>query len=56
MLTDNDMLLTIEEGIRDEITHSIHRCADANSKYTENYNKNRKSSYLMYLHANNLYG
>ena len=33
-----------------------HRCAKANDKYIKNYNKNTKSSYFMYLDANNLYG
>ena len=56
LLTDYDMLLMVEEGIRGGICHSIHRHAKANKKYMKNYNKNKESSYIQYLDANNLYG
>ena len=56
LLTDYNMLLIVEEGIRGGICHSIHRYAKANNKYMKNYNNNEESSYVQYLHANNLYG
>ena len=56
LLTDYDMLLMVEEGIRGGICHSIHRYAKANSKYMKNYNNNEESPYIQYLDANNLYG
>ena len=56
LLTDYDMLLMVEEGIRDGICHSIHRYTKANNKYMKDYNKNIESSYIQYLDANNLYG
>ena len=56
LLTDYDMLLMVEEGIRGGICHSIHRYAKANNKYLKNYNENEESSYIQYLDANNLYG
>ena len=56
LLTDYDMLLMVEEGIRGGICYSIHRYAKANSKYMKNYNNNEESSYIQYLDANNVYG
>ena len=56
LLTDYEMLLMVEEGMRGGICHSIHRYAKASKKYMKNYNNNEESSYIQYLDANNLYG
>ena len=46
LLTDYDMLLMVEEGIRGGIYDSIHRHAKANKKYMKNYDKNKQSLYI----------
>ena len=56
LLTDYDMLLMVEKGIRGGICHSIQRYAKGNNKYMKSYNNNEESSYIQYLDANNLYG
>ena len=54
--TDENMFLTYEKGIRGGICNKVHSCAEANNKYMKNYDKNKKSSFLMHVDANNLYG
>ena len=56
LLTDNDMLLMLEEGIRGEMCHATYRYAKVSNKYMKNYDRNKESSYLQYLDANNLDG
>ena len=56
LLTDYDMFLTVEEGIRGGICHAMQRYAKANNKYMNDYDKKKKPSYIQYLDANNLYG
>ena len=46
LLTDVNMLLMVEKGIKGGICHSIHRYAKANNKYMKDYDKSKESSYL----------
>ena len=56
MLTDIDILLMVEKGIRGVITQSVKRYAQANNNYMKDlYNPDEKSKCLQYLDANNLY-
>ena len=45
----------VEKGIRGGIFYAICRYPKANNKYMENYDKNKESSYIHYLDANNFY-
>ena len=56
LLSDPDMLLMIERGVRGGISMISKRYAKANNKYMKNYDPAKESAYIKYLDANNLYG
>ena len=56
LLTDYDIFLMVEEGIRGGIRHVMQRYVKANKRYMKDYDRKKKSSYIQYLDANNLYG
>ena len=56
LITDYDMILMIEKGIRGGICQATHRYAKANNKYMKNYDKNNESLYIEHLDENNFYG
>ena len=41
LLTDTDMLLMVERGIRGGIFHAIHRYVKANNRYMKDYDENK---------------
>ena len=56
LLTDIDMLLMVEEGIRGVTCHAIYQYENANTKYIKDFNKNKELSYIKYWNVHNLYG
>ncbi|KAL9958234.1 hypothetical protein ACROYT_G035222 [Oculina patagonica] len=56
LLTDSEMHLFVERGIRGGISIVRKRYAKANNHYVEGYDPNKPKKYIMYLDANNLYG
>ena len=46
LLTDPDMLLMVQKGVRGGICHAIHRYAKANNKYMKDYNKDEEESFF----------
>ena len=56
LISDVDMFLFIEKGMRGGISYIANRYGKANNKYMKNYNPEEASKYIMYLDANNLYG
>ncbi len=55
LISDPDMYLFVEKGIRGGISTVVKRYAKSN-KYLDNYDKESESVFIPYLDANNLYG
>ena len=56
LLTDYDMLMMFEQGIRGGISFISKRYAEANNKYMKDYDEKKPSTFIHYLDANSLYG
>ncbi len=56
LISDPDMYLMIEKGIRGGVSSIMKRYSKANHKHLDNYDPKKPSKHILYLDANNLYG
>ncbi len=56
LISDSDMYLMIEKGIRGGVSSIMERYSKANHKYLDDYDPEKPSQHILYLDANNLYG
>src|SRR5437867_1001934 len=56
LISDPDMYLFIENGLRGGLSVITRRKGMANNKFMKSYDENSKSKYIAYFDANNLYG
>ena len=56
LFADIDMIPMTEKGIRGGLTQVVKKDGIANNKYLPTYDNTKKSMFLQYLDANNLYG
>ena len=55
-ISDIYKYLFIEKGLRGGISYIAKRYAEANNKYINDYDPKKPSTFISYLHMNNLYG
>ena len=56
LLTDYDILMMVEKGIRGGVSMISTRYGKANNPYMKEYDPDQPTKYISYLDANNLYG
>ena len=55
-ISDIDMYVLIEKGLRGGISYIGKRYSKVNNKYLKNYDLTKLSKYITYLKLDNLYG
>ena len=56
LLTDENMFLLFEKGIRGGMCNVVQKYAVANNKYMKNCDDTKDSYFIVYIDVNNLYG
>ena len=56
IITDPDMHIFFEKGMRGGVSYISSRYSKANNKYLKSYGPKQESKHIIYLDANNLYG
>ena len=54
-ISDIDKYLFIEKGLRGVISYIAKRHSKANNEYCADYDKNKPSTFILYIDVNNLY-
>ena len=56
LISDADMYLFFEKGMRGGVSYISKRYSKVNSKYLKSYDLKQEAKHITYLDANNLYG
>ena len=56
LISDADMFIFFEKGVKGGISYSSNRYSKANNKYLKSYDQKEVSKHITYLDANSLYG
>ena len=55
LITDPDMYIFFEKGIRGQVSYISNRYSRANNKYLKSYDQKQESKHIIYFDENNLY-
>ena len=56
LISDPDMYIFFEKGMRGGVSYISNRYSKANNKYLKSYDPTQESKHIIYLDENNLYG
>ena len=56
LISDPDMYIFFEKGMRGDVSYVSNRHSKANNKYLKSYDPKQESKHIIYLRTNNLYG